>query len=330
MTPIVLYLVTIAVYFVIYNILVLGLNIQFGYAGLLNFTYITFVAIGAYLAGVTALGRAPGGLTQIQYIFGLGLPFPADLVVGALGAGALGLVIGFVALRRLRSDYTAIVMVSLGEIVFATVGNQTNLFNGQTGLLDVPQPLAGNLNLSFNNYQLFFLALSTAIMLVLWLAANRIYHSPFGRTLRAIRDDEDAAAGFGKSVFTYKMTAFVVGCVYAGIGGALTMEYLTAWSPGAWAPSETFIVWSAMLVGGRANNWGAILGSFLVPILFIEATRFLPPVSGHPVLIDSVRGVVIGLLVLGTLWWRPQGLLPERRRFIRLSVGHREEAVTNV
>lgn len=310
-----LYVVSIAVYFVIYNVLGWGLNIQFGIAGLLNFTYITFVAAGAYFAGVAALPPARGGISQTTYILGWNLPFPMDMAVGAAAAGLLGVLVGFVALRKLRSDYQAIVTVSVGAVAFVIVSNNRSLFNGSDGIQGVPRPLDKALGgLDDQTFQYVFLALITAIALVLWWIAYRVHRSPYGRILRAIRDDEDAVASLGKNVYRYKMSAFVLGSVYAGIGGAMFIEFIGTWNPSGWGSAETFLIFSAVIVGGRGNNLGVVVGALLIPILFTEATRYIPAIPGQPNLISSLRGLIIGVLVIGTMWWRPQGILPERRR----------------
>lgn len=316
MPPIVYYLATIAVFFFIYNILTWGLNIQFGLAGILDFAYIVFFAIGAYIAGVLALGPADPAL-QVSYILGWNLPYPLPLIGGALAAGLLGLLIGFVALNRLRSDYLAIVTVALASIAYTVIGNASPLFDGQDGLSGVPEPFNQFLNLNPNDYQFFFLALSGVVMVVLWWVANRITYSPYGRALRGIREDEDVVAAFGKNTFRMRMTAMVVGGMYGGVGGALTIAFIGAINPSGWAMGETFVLWAAMLIGGMGNMWGSVLGALLVPILFTEATRFLPPVPGHPGLIDAVRNIVIGVLLILVLWYRPQGVIPERKRLFR-------------
>jgi branched-chain amino acid transport system permease protein len=178
LTALVPYVLTIGTYFVIYNILTWGLNIQFGYAGIPNFTYITFMAAGAYFAGVIDLPHSTS--PYLQYILGLGLPFPLSLLGGAAIAGVLGLLLGLVVLTRLRSDYLAIVTFSLGFIAYDVVSSYHPLFNGFDGLSGVSQPLNTFLNLDYNTYQWFFLGLAAVIMVILWAVANRIYNSPAG------------------------------------------------------------------------------------------------------------------------------------------------------
>jgi ABC-type branched-subunit amino acid transport system permease subunit len=312
------YIATLGVYFCIYNIFAFGLNIQFGYTGILDFTVITFMAMGGYMAGVASLGPAQPG-SDIYYILGLSLPWPVALVIGAAAAGTLGYVVGLIALRRLRSDYLAIVTLAAGSIVLGIVGNSNGLFDGFEGLVGVPQPMNGVLNLTPNAYTVFFLGLCAVIMAICWLVANRIYRSPLGRTMRAIREDLDVAEAYGKHTFRVRMTAMVTGCIFVGIGGVLTIWFITALAPAGWGTSETFVVWAALIVGGRGNNLGAVVGSFLVAVLFNEATRFLPAIPAFPSLISEIRNMCIGTLVILTLWFRPQGVVGERKaRFLEI------------
>lgn len=318
------YVLTTLIFFAIYIIYTLGLNLEFGVTGILNFAYITFVAVGAYFAGVTALGPQNHGMSG-QYILGWQLPFPIPPLLGGLAAALLGVVVGYIGLRRLRSDYLAIVTVAVGQIVWTAIGNETPLFNGWDGISGVPQPLNSMFNLSSNNYEWVFLVICFAIAFIAWVVAERLVHSPYGRVLRAIREDEDVVAAMGKNVFRYKMSAFLIGSFYAGVGGALTIEYIGAFNPSGWVTMETFIVWAAMLVGGRGNNLGAVLGAFLVPVLFTQVTLFLPPIPNHPLLIDSLRGMAIGLLLILVARFRPEGTLPERKTIFRTKGTHVEE-----
>lgn len=322
------YVVTVGVVFVTYNILTFGLNIQFGYTGIPNFTYMTFWAAGAYFTGVTTLG--PSSTPGVQYILGLAWAWPLPLLAGAVAAGLLGVVVGVIALGRLRSDYLAIVTFSLGFVAYDFVGSFRPLFNGFDGIYGVTPPFSNVLPLDLNGYLIFFLCLSTIIMLLLWWAANRIYSSALGRTMRAIRDDIDVSEALGKDTFRFRLTAMVIGCIYAGVAGGLTVEFITAMNTSAWAATETFIVWAAMLLGGRANNLGSVLGTLLLPVLFVEGTRFIPQIPSYPTLVPGLRVMIIGALLILILWVRPQGLLPEKRPFYQLPLWRGRNVSSNV
>src|SRR5438874_13313991 len=145
------------------------------------------------------------------------------------------------------------------------------------------------------------------------MTAARIATTPDGPTLRALQDHELAATALGKNPVQLKMTVFIVGGAIAGLSGAILAGYITAWAPSEWLYPETIILFAAVIVGGRGNNLGAILGALLVPVGFEEATRFLPNV-GPVGLIPAMQWVAIGLLIIGFLWYRPEGVRPEPRR----------------
>ena len=311
-TAILFYATTLIFFFFDYNILTWGLNIQFGYTGILNFAFIVFMAIGAYVSGVFALPVA-NGISGQTYVLGLSWPFPLTLLMGGIAAAILGFFVGLIALKRLRSDYMAIVTVAVGAIAYDFIGNVTGLFNGWDGLGGVPQPLQTRFNIDYGTYQFVYLGIAAAIMLVLWWLANRIYASPFGRTLRSIREDQDVSEAFGKNTFKYRMIAMIIGCFYAGIAGGMLIFYTTALNPSGWTTGETFVIWTALLIGGTGNNWGAALGALLVPVGFQEATRFLPQLSDNADLIPALRNIIVGSLLIAVLWFRPQGIIPERK-----------------
>lgn len=307
------YIANLGVYFLVYCILTLGLNISFGMAGILDFSYITFMAFGAYFAGVTALGR-PTPDAEMSYILGLNWPFPLTLLAGAVAACLLGGLVGLLAMRRLRSDYLAIVLVAVWTIAWNLVSNVTGLFNGQAGVVGVPQPLASTFNVNPNSYVYVFIPLAAIFVVILFVVAYCVENSPFGRLLRAIRADPDVAASFGKQTFRARLVAMMLGCTYAGIGGALTIAFIGAMNPSGWAIVETVIVFSALIVGGRGNVFGAILGALLVRIVIIEGTGLIPQIPDHPELLGALRNIAIGALVIVVLYFRPQGVLPERKR----------------
>lgn len=290
-----------------------GLNLQFGVAGLVNFAYIVFQAAGAYTAAVLTLGPDTrlGGFQQ--YVGGATLPFPLPILAAGAVAGLLALFIGLIGLRRLRSDYQAMVMLVVSLIATSVANNQVGLVNGPNGLALVPKPLASLLNLSLVGYQWFFVGLTAVACLLVYWVVHRLTGSPLGRTLRAVRDNEFAAAALGKDVTRLRLLAFVVGGAIAGISGALLVEFISAWSPGSWLFPETFVFFAAVIVGGSGNNFGAMLGALLVPIAFLEATRYIPQ-FGYPGLVDALQWIVVGVLTLVFLWFWPRGVVPERRR----------------
>ncbi len=199
-------------------------------------------------------------------------------------------------------------------IAWCLVSNLTGLFNGTAGVVGVPQPLSSTFNTDPNPYVYVFIPLAAVCVVILFVIAYCVETSPFGRVLRAIRSDPDVAAAFGKRTFRLRLRAMVLGCVYSGIGGALTIEFIGPMNPSGWAIVETVIVFSALIVGGRGNVFGAILGALLVRIVIIEGTGLIPQVPDHPELLGALRNIAIGVLVIVVLYFRPQGVLPERKR----------------
>jgi branched-chain amino acid transport system permease protein len=310
------YISTVLVYLGVNLMACWGLNLQYGYTGILNFAYIVFQSAGAYTAAVFTLG--PHTATSFQrYLGGWNLPFPLPIIAGGVVAGLLAAVVGAVALRRLRSDYQAMVFLVISLIAIAVVTNAVGLFNGPAGLSVIPKPLSTVVNLSLVGYQWFYVGLTAVFCLIVYAFVRRITNSPLGRSLRAVRDHERAAAALGKNVAGLRMTAFITGGVIAGISGAVLVGFISAWSPGGWQYQETFVFFTALIVGGTANNSGAALGALLVPVVFMESSRFVPD-FGRPGLVEALQWVAVGLMALIFLWVRPRGVLPERARIIPL------------
>jgi branched-chain amino acid transport system permease protein len=280
----------------------LALNLQFGVSGVVNFSFIVFQAAGAYAAAVLSMppDTAPDYSFQI-YIGGYQLPFPLPWVGGAVVGALLALPIGLVVLRRLRADYQAIALLVTSIIANTVINNARPLLNGAAGLAAVPQPL-DNVVSNPNSYQYLYIGLTAICVAIVWFIAARIVNSPYGRTLRAMRENELAAGALGKNSTALKMSIFVVG-------------FLQVWAPSTWLYPETIILFAAVIVGGRGNNVGAIVGALLVPVGFEEVTRLLQRMNiGPPNLIPALEWVCIGLLILGFLWFRPRGVVPEQRR----------------
>jgi branched-chain amino acid transport system permease protein len=294
----------------------LALNLQFGVSGVVNFSFIVFQAAGAYAAAVLSMppDTAPDYSFQI-YVGGYQLPFPLPWIGGAVAGGLLALPIGLVVLRRLRADYQAIALLVTSIIANTVIINARPVLNGAAGLALVPQPLDGVVNTNTNSYQYLYIGLTAICVAFVWFIAARIVNSPYGRTLRAMRENELAASALGKNPTALKMTIFLVGGAIAGLSGAILVGFLQVWAPSTWLYPETIILFAAVIVGGRGNNVGAILGALLVPVGFEEVTRLLGRMNiGPPTLIPAVEWVCIGLLILGFLWFRPKGVVPEQRR----------------
>ena len=291
-----------------------SLNLQYGLTGIYNFAWILFQSIGAYTAAVLTLGSSTANTGFQHYILGASLPFPVPLLVAGAVAGILSFPVGFIALRRLRADYQATVMLVISVIALLVVSNVNGLFNGTPGLSLIPAPLRTSLHVSTLGYSWLYVLYGALVCAITYIFVHRVTSSPLGRALRAVRDNEGAAEALGKHVTKLRMFSFTLGNVIAGMSGALLVQFISAWSPGAWSYVETLIILTAIIVGGTGNNGGVMIGALLVPVVFLEATRFIPTSFAPAAVVDAVQWVVVGGLALAFLWFRPQGILPERRR----------------
>jgi ABC-type branched-subunit amino acid transport system permease subunit len=302
----------------------LGLNLQFGVTGILNFAFIIFQAVGAYVYALCTLGPpGPGNLLGAgfqTYFWGTSLPFPIPFLAATLAGAGLSFLVGAVILPRLRGDYQAMAFLVVSLIATGVATNEVHFLNGANGLSLVPKPLVDQLGLDLPDYRWFYVGLTAFFVVVCWLAMHRLTSSPLGRALRTVRENEQAALALGKDVRKLRMIAFLIGGGLAGLSGALLVGFISAWAPGSWVYAETFVFITAVIVGGFGSNLGVIIGVLLVPILFGEATRFLPDI-GQAGWIDAGQLIVYGVLTLVFLWFRPRGVFPERRvRFARAVV----------
>jgi branched-chain amino acid transport system permease protein len=297
----------------------LALNLQFGVSGIVNFSFIVFQAVGAYAAAVLSLPPDTANFGFQHYVGGLQLPFPFPWIGGAIAGGLLAIPVGFVVLRKLRSDYQAIALLVLSVIANTVITNADKFLGGAAGLALVPPPFSDRIDPNTQPYQYLYIGITAVAVVIAFAVVNRVVNSPYGRSLRAMRERETAAASIGKNPVNLKMTIFIVGGVIAGLSGAILVGYIQLWAPSVWLYPETIILFAAVIVGGRGNNIGAILGALLVPVGFEEVTRLLnsnPNIAnlGPPNMISALQWVIIGLLILGFLWFRPQGVRPEPRR----------------
>lgn len=319
------YVLTLCVYIVVGIVATWGLNLQFGETGVLNFAYIMFIAAGAYTASVLTLGH-PTSASYQHYFWGAHLPWPLPWLGAAVVGGLLGLIVGLLVLRRLRGDYQAMVLLVVSIMGTYVVSADPGFLNGGTGLALIPAPFSGVLHLSQVGYKVFYLVLSVIVMLVVFEVMRRISASPLGRVLRAVRENEEAAEAIGHNVAAVKLLVMVVGGAIAALAGAMEVQFIGAWAPAGWTYPETFGLFAAVIVGGRGNLAGVALGAVLVQGLFLEGTVLLPN-FGSPELIGAVQWMSLGALILLFLWFRPQGVVPERRRMYDLDQTRRRDRV---
>jgi len=230
----------------------------------------------------------------------------------------MGLIVGLIALRRLRGIYFSIVTLGAVYVLYVMAGQYVPLFDGYNGLSGLFNPMGDALGLDYQSYQYFFLGFCAFLFILVFIFMARVSGSRFGLALRSLREDERAAAAFGRDIYQLKLKAYVLGAAFGGLAGGLFAAYLSAFNPSAWSPIEAIVLYSAVLVGGRGNIRGVVLGVAVMIVLIQESTRFLPDVPGHPVIVPALREIVIGAVLVLFLRFRPQGLLPERRYVDRM------------
>lgn len=289
----------------IYAVLTLGLNIQWGFTGLFNAGVAGFFAVGAY---TTAFLTSPA---SARHLGGFELPIAAGMAAAMAASALMAWGVGRICIR-LRSDYLAIATLGLAEIFRLVLKNEIWATNGARGVSRIPKPFE---HLPEPWSQVAMLLLVAAIVLALYLLLERARRSPWGRTMAVIRENEAAARAAGKDVEKLRVEAFVLGAALMGLGGALMAHHIKFIEPNAAEPvSATFLVWVMLIIGGSANNRGAILGAVLVWTIWsmteILTTR-LP--SEWAIKAAYLRIFLIGLALQFILQKYPGGIFRERR-----------------
>jgi branched-chain amino acid transport system permease protein len=244
----------------------------------------------------------------VRHSLGFGLPFGVGVLAAACAAGLVAYLIGIPTLR-LRGDYLAIMTIGLSEVIRYVAVNEKWLTRGAQGIRNLPRPFSGHSNLLDGFYYFIFVFI---VLLILYLVSQRVYNSPLGRVLKGIREDETVTEALGKRIFRFRMLAFVFGAAYAGIAGSLWASYSGSIMPHEFIPDITFLIWVSLVIGGVGNNRGAIVGTLVLIGVIQQGTRFLPTIEGYTYLIPGLRLILIGLILILCLRFRPQGLIPER------------------
>ena len=289
----------------IYAILCLALNIQWGLGGLFNAGIAGFFAVGAYTSAIFT--------TQIsdKHLGGFGLPVPVGLLAAAVLAGATGWVVAKICIR-LKSDYLAMASIGIAEILRLIIVNESWLTNGSLGISQIPRPFDGLVQ--GRTADIVFMVYVWVIVAIVYVICQRLNASPWGRTLRAIRDNAQSAEAAGKDVNWFRLQTFVIGAAFMGVAGGLSAHYFKFLAPSATEPLlVTFLVWVMLMAGGSGNNRGAIaggLGIWAIWSLTEIFTNRLPPdwISRS----SYIRMLLIGLLLQLVLQKFRQGLVPEK------------------
>lgn len=279
----------------IYALLAQSLMLSWGMAGLVNLGLAGFFAVGAYASAmITTWENAPILL---------------GVLLSMLAGGFAGLVVCFSTLR-LRDDYLAIVTLGFAEIVRIIASNEVWLTGGTDGISGIPVMIARDTGTWFH---LGTLLITTTAVVLVYLLQRRLLSSPWGRALRAIREDQVVASVAGKSVVRFKAQAFSLSAAIAGLAGALYGHYTSYVAPDQFQPLVTIYIFLAVTAGGNARPAGAVLGAYLL-VAFLEATRFLAEIVPGVTAVQaaSLREIAVGIGLVILLTLRPDGLLPER------------------
>jgi len=285
------YLLHILTVIAIYSILASSLNLLVGYTGLLSLSHAAFYGIGAYVSALLMVEA--------------GLPFLPSLFIAVAVATLISFVISVPSLR-LRGDYFVLASLGFQTIIYFLLYNWVGLTRGPYGIAGIPKPrLPGIEVASVGSYFVFSFAIAVICVGLLYCVGN----SPFGRALKAIREDELAAASLGKNVFRLKVTAFALAASFAALSGVLFAGFMRYIDPNSFTVMESIFILSIIIIGGTGNISGPLIGTVLMVIL-PEALRFV----GLPDRIaPNLRQIIYGTMIILILRFRPQGLAGEYR-----------------
>lgn len=292
----------------IFALITLGLNLQWGLTGLFNVGIAGFVAIGAYTSAILTTPEVA------ERVGGFGWPIVAGWMAAAAVAAAAAAFTGYATLR-LKSDYLAITTFGVAVVVQLVALNAQVLTGGPFGVAFISRPFA-----SVQDQPVLFnfanLAVVAGVTLATFLALERLSRSPWGRVLRALREDERAAIALGKSAQSYRIQAFAVGGGVMGLAGAVQAHFIGFIAPDNYLPTLTFQVWAMLMVGGSGSNRGAVLGAIVVWFIWVGSGSLTAAVvpSDLQARAASLQIVSIGVMLCMILLWRPQGFFGPRRR----------------
>jgi ABC-type branched-subunit amino acid transport system permease subunit len=287
----------------IYGILSLSLNLQYGFTGLANFGHVAFFCLGAY--------------TSTLIVVLVKGPFILGLLGGIIAAGLFGWLIS-VPTANLKEDYWAIVTLAAAEIVRLFFLNEDWIFGkgpyhgGAFGIGGIPRPLQSWF--SATTYPFFYLCVVIFFLALTYFVVRLLTNSPFGRVLKAMREGDDLPLAMGKDVRKFRMRAMALGGGMGGLAGSLVAHFWSFIDPYQFMPIETFVVWAMVVVGGKGNNIGALVGAVIIQFFYIS-TRFLKdfiPIDAQ--VLASLRMVLIGVLIILVMLFMKEGLLKEKKR----------------
>ena len=297
MTSFLVYLLTMTG---IYAILSISLNLQFGKGGLVNLGQVGFFMIGAYASTIA--------------VALMGLPFLVGLVAAVVAGALFGMLLSLPT-ASLRADYWAIATLAGSEILRSVFLNQTlggPYVGASYGVSGIPRPLRDYF--SITGYEYFYLGLVLGSCALVFVFAIFVDRTPFGRVLKAVREDDDLPLALGKNVGSFRIRAMALGGGIAGLAGALFAHYNAFIEPNYFLPPETFIIWAMVILGGAGNYAGALLGALVLQVFFVGTRLLTDYVALDAQLVASLRIALVGFLITIVVLYMPQGILPERRR----------------
>jgi branched-chain amino acid transport system permease protein len=289
------YLLGVGILAAVYAINALSLNLQVGVTGLLNFGQVAFVGIGAY---------------SVAILDSHGVPWPIGFLVGGVIAGVAGALVGRLG-RTLASDYWAIATLALAELLRLVALNQEGFTGGAQGISAVAGVWSG---LRGTNRDAATFVTIALLLVVAYLVARWVRNSQYGRILVLIRENADLAASLRHNVVSAKVRVMALSAVMASVAGGFYAMYISYIGPSQLLPFATFIIFTMVVVGGLGNTTGAVVGAVLITLLY-DGTRFLPDlITMSPDQAAGVRILTIGVVLLGFLLLRTEGLVPEKVR----------------
>jgi len=296
MNEIMLFIISIFVLSSIYALLALGLNLEFGVAGLLNLGLVAYFAIGAYAYVILS--------SNSTNIPGVGLPIGLAFILSGVMAAIFARVIGFLTIK-FSGEYLLLITLALAEVIRGVLSNEAWLTGGVKGIVGIPKPLLEHF--SWHGYQYFFAIMLAVILFAIFIFVSRINEAPLGRTLRAIRDNENLALVAGKNTQKFKVLAHVISAFIYGLAGPIYIWYTTMIVPDMFTSSITFTAWVALVIGGIGSNLGAVLGAFFL-MAVLELTRLFNFSPSHALIVAGIREIMLGLILLSVVRWMPEGI----------------------
>jgi len=283
------YIIHVLIMICIYSILGVSFNLILGYTGLIAMCHAAFFGIGAYTAALLGIH--------------FGVNFLIGIAAGMVVTGIIGLLVALPAIR-VRDEYLIVTTLALLMIIYTVMMNWIDVTRGAAGLTGIPRPRLLGLEISTPTQ---FLPLMAIFGLLCFLISRRIVTSPFGRALKALREDEVAAQALGKNITSFKIRVFVIGGALAAVAGGLFAHYMAYISPFYFTLTESIFIFAVVIIGGAANLWGPVVGAILL-VSITEALRFM---AISPLIVGFTRQIAYGLILILFMCFRSQGLLGE-------------------